>query len=964
MNDTSASDLAHQRRVFELLRAALDHEEPGRAAWLAQQCGGDMQLLAQVSSLLDDNRPSLLDTDAASMATRFAQIDPRDAPLAPGTRIGNWVIERLLGHGGMGAVHLAQRSGDDFTQRGALKLIKRGMDSAAVLARFRRERQILSQLEHPHIARLLDGGISDDGQPYFVMEYVAGQGLREWLAGPQADLDARITLFLDLGDALAHAHQHLVVHCDIKPENLMVDANGHVRLLDFGIARLLEDGDDAALTMTRNRFVSRAYAAPEQIAGAATTTATDIYQLGALLFELLTGVRHDPSRANGAVSSRLMRAWQDADANTRARVPAAQLRGDPSIIISRATDPEPARRYATVQALCADVRAWRAGMPISARADSAIYRLRRFVGRHRLTCSAGAVAVLAIIAGSATALWQAREAEREARLARSAQSFLVSVFESSAPDAAAGHEVTARELLDHGNQRIANELADQPRLRGEMQLTLGKLYAQLGQYAQAARLLGDARSTLTGLAPSAAIEATLELSAVERELDHLDQAEQLLAAIAAPVEPALHARSLVERAQLRERQGRFDEALADARSALTIDLQRGDAARAEQARDRQIEALLLTRQARFDDATKAFEHALADARAVHGPGDTRVALMLNDYGGALAMKGRASQAEAALRQALQIRRERLGKEHPAVAETLQVLASVLRSQGRIDEARACLDEAIGIQRKVFGNQHNLLANSLNSRGLIEFSRHQPAQAEPFLQEAVAIYRKLGQSDTPPAATTANVLAAILMQLGRYDEAAPLIDHALAVHLKMVGEQHPLVMSDLNSMAQLQFRRGQLDRALEVSARATAIVDAGHAPPREGAYVRLAYANLLARAGRPADALREIDRSIDALTTLSANEARLPAARAVRADALLGLGRIDEALATAQSALAQQTQAQSDDPTGQVVSHVLLARIAAARHDASGERRERALARALVAKMPAPEPLLRRELERR
>ena len=949
-----------QRRIFALLRAALDIEKAERSDWLRQQCPDDEALQAEVLKLLDTAPSPLLDSDAANLAGRMAAIDGAELPITPGSKMGEWVIERTLGQGGMGAVYLAHRQGDGFVQRGALKLIKRGMDSAAVLARFRRERQILSRLEHPHIAHLLDGGVSQDGQPWFVMEYIEGRNLRMWLQEEPVNLATRLAIVLELGYALTHAHQHLVVHCDLKPENILIDTQGNARLLDFGIAKLLADDDQAEQTATQHRFVSRAYAAPEQLRGDAATTAVDVYQLGALLFELLTGTRLDPSQPVGSVSNWLVRAQQDGNASTRHPVPAAILAGDASIIVARATEAEPSRRYASVQALCADIRAWQAGLPIAARPDSAMYRIRRFIGRHRLTSATAAIALVSILIGAALAWWQAGVAEREARLARSAQSFLINVFEAAAPDVAAGKEITARELLDRGSERIAVELADQPQLRAEMQLTLGTLQAQLGQYTHAANLLDAARAALIQHSPAAATQATLELATVERELDHTDKAEQLLASIPDNATHATRSRQLIERAQLREKQGRFDEALADARAALAIDQDRGTPARADQARDLQIQALLLARQAHFDEAAKVFEHAISEARAVHGQADTRVALMLNDYGGALAMQGRSSEAETALNQALEIRRTRLGNDHPAVAETLQVLGVPLRSQGRFDEARSKLDEAIAIQRKVFGDQHSVLANTLNSRGMVEFSQRRPDAAEPFLQEAVAIYRNLGQFDTPPAAAAANVLATVLIMLNRPDEAEPLMDHALAVHLKTVGAQHPLVMADLNSLAQLQYRRGNLAQAQAYASRAIAIVDAGNAPPREGAYVRISYANLLARAGRSDDALRQIDQAIKALTAIDANEARLPAAHAVRADALLGLGRLDEAEVLAQRVLPLRAP---DDRRSLAMDHILLARIAAARHDVALERRERALAHAMVEKMSAPEPLLLRELER-
>jgi len=965
---TSPCDgLERRRRAFALLRDAFDVEPDGREAWIAAQCGDDVALANELATLLAAHEPRLLDEGAGALAARLAgdAEAEADGELAPGTRIGAWTIEHRLGDGGMGTVYLAARDGDGYVQHGALKRIKRGMDSAAVLARFRRERQILSRLAHPNIARLLDGGVSSDGRPYFVMEFVDGQTLREWISNAQPSLDARVDAFLAVCEAVAHAHRHLVVHRDIKPENVLVGSDGHPRLLDFGIAALLED--EAERTATQRRFLSRAYAAPEQLAGDATTTATDVYQLGVLLFELLAGARYAGARSGSASSGWLARAQAEADEATRRAVPAARLRGDAAIVLARAVDADPARRYPTVEAFAADVRAWRDGRPVTARADRMAYRLRRFVGRHRVATAAAALAFAAVVAGSALALWQARRAEAEARLARASQAFLTSVFDGAAPDAAAGERVTARELLDRGSERIDGELADQPRLRGEMLLTIGVLYAQLGQYDQANGRLTDARATLAQVDPdgASAARAALELAAVERERGRLDDAERELGtfAAAAPT-PELHTRALVERALLREKQGRFEDALADARAALREDLARGAAGRADQARDRQAEALLLARLARFGEAAAAFEQAIAGASALYGDDDTRVALMRNDYGVALYDKGRYGDAEAVLRKALSARRKRLGDDHPAVAETLQVIGATARVQNRLDEAQAALEEALRIQRKTFGDRHPLVANTLNSVGMLAFSRRQPATGERWFREAVSIYRELGQADVPPAATAANNLAVVLVQLGRYDEAEPLMHHALEVHRRMVGDRHPLVMSDLNAIAQLELRRGRIDEAVAHARRAAAIATSDAAPPREGAYVRISFAAVLARAGLAAQALAEADAAIATLEGLAADEPRLPAARTARAQALLGLGRLDEARALAVQLLAERERAAPGDVAGLAGLHVLLARIADARREATAARNERDAARALVAGMPTPDPYLLAEVERR
>ena len=301
-------DLALERRAFALLREALDREPAHRDAFIEACCADDTALAARLRELLiaADVTLDVLDGGAVQLAARL-ELSADDLPA--GTRLGSWRVLHALGRGGMGAVYLAEREGDGFVQRGAVKLIKRGMDSAEVLARFRRERKILARLRHTNIARLLDGGMSEDGRPWLAMEHVEGEPLSTFAARDDVDVSARVALLLTLADAVAYAHRQLVVHRDLKPSNVLVDGNGAPHLLDFGIARLLEDTDQPERTATAARFFTPAYAAPEQERGDSASTATDVYQLGVLAFELLSGARfHGNVAARGRPTQRLAEA--------------------------------------------------------------------------------------------------------------------------------------------------------------------------------------------------------------------------------------------------------------------------------------------------------------------------------------------------------------------------------------------------------------------------------------------------------------------------------------------------------------------------------------------------------------------------------------------------------------------------------------------------------------------------------
>ena len=379
----------------------------------------------------------------------------------------------------MGAVYLAERADGAFQQRVALKLVKRGLDTDEILRRFLRERRILARLEHPHIARLLDGGITEDGLPWFAMEHVQGEPITSWCESRRTSVAERLRLFQAVCAAVQHAHRNLIVHRDLKPSNILVTASGDVKLLDFGIARLLSGEESEAertLTAPGLRVLTPPYAAPEQIRGEAATTATDLYSLGAVLYELLAGVR--PCGRAARTLEELEKAVleeEPAPPSTMRKELRRELSGDLDHIVQMALRKEPERRYPSVEGLLADLERHREGLPVRAARPSLFYRLGKLVRRHRPAVVAGSIVALTALAGVVVALWQAvaaallvasltgglavaiaqaRAARREARKADEVRRFLVRVFEVSDPSRALGQSITARELLDRGAERI------------------------------------------------------------------------------------------------------------------------------------------------------------------------------------------------------------------------------------------------------------------------------------------------------------------------------------------------------------------------------------------------------------------------------------------------------------------------------------------------------------------------------
>ncbi|TDR43217.1 serine/threonine-protein kinase [Tahibacter aquaticus] len=899
MNDTS--DIELKRRAYALLREALELAPSQREVFVTAHCAGDTRLQAVLQQLLAaESAPHLLDGSAATVAERLAA--HTDDELAAGTQIAGWNIQRCIGRGGMGAVFLVERSGDGYVQHGALKWIKRGMDSGEILARFRRERRILAQLQHPLIARLLDGGISESGQPWFVMEYVDGVPLQDWAATSRPTLAQRLDLFRQLAEAVAYAHGQLVVHRDLKPGNVLVDAQGLPHLLDFGVAKVLEEDGTDARTSTGARFLSRAYAAPEQIRGEAIGTAVDVYALGVLLFELLSGARfHDnPAAQSGPVSERLSKA-----AGTGSAVPPRQLRGDLAVIVARATDAEPARRYPTAQALADDVQRFLRGAPILARRDSGWYRLRRLVTRHKLASAALLFGLAAIIAGSALALWQARRAAHEAELARAAQRFLTGVFDASAPDAASGNRITARELLDQGSARIGEELAGQPALQAEMRQTLGTLYRQLGQFDKAAELLDQARSAFQAENnTSSLVENALQLAQVRREQAQYAQALELLTQTQQQTDdPRQLSALLAERAQIEDRQGKFADGLASIRAATALSDRLGIQGLAEQARDHQLEALLLARLARYDEADAAFRDAIARAETAYGNEHSQLATVHNDYAVMLLDRQSSAAGEREARIGLDMRRKRLGLQHAAVGESLTILGIALRQQGKLEESAAVLGEALAIQRAALGQRHPAVASTLNSLANLAMSQQDFPRMVDLLSESRAIFQENHLGDSPQGRTVDSNLGIGLTRLERLDEAEPLLRAALARNRQAVGDMHPLVMSSLNGLSQWERRRGNGAAAEANATEALAIADKLLAGSRDNAAVRqtLGAAQLI---NGHAEAARDNFRSCRAvLEKLGAQaEPRYAGAMLGQARAELALGHAAQASELAQALL--------------------------------------------------------------
>ena len=679
-----ALDPERWRRLSTILDGALDLPSEARPRYLDEACGDDADLRREVEDLLaaEASAGPFLETPAGErsaplVAEMVQHLDEAEASPV-GRLVGPYRLLAELGEGGMGTVHLAERADGQFEQRVAIKLLRHGLESREARRRFLQERQILARLEHPAIARLLDGGVTEQGVPFFVMELVEGRPVTTYCEEQRLGVEQRLRVFLEICDAAQYAHRNLVVHRDLKPSNVLVDPAGRVKLLDFGIAKLLAEGDDRAPAATRTllQAMTPEYAAPEQVRGDAVTTATDVYALGVLLYELLTGAR--PYRVTSGSRGELERAILEQEP-LRPSARASWLRGDLDGIVLKALQKEPERRYASADALAHDIRRHLQGLPVSARGDSLAYRARKFVRRHRVGVAVAALVVLSLMVGLVGTISQAHRAQREARKAEAVKDFLKSLFAASDPAEAKGQERTARQLLATGAERIGTELQDQPEVRSEVARLIADVYFQLGEYDDALPLLRadlERRQKLDGPRSVAVAESLTRIADVTYDQGQFDEA-------AALYEDAL----AIQREKRGERSAEVAELLWDLAGVKRNHDDLGGAERLD------LQALAIFVETKGDDSKEAVG-ARESLAIVYARGE------------------RLAEA-AALQEQVALWRERhYGPDHPHTLNARYNLASYLLARERFPEAERIAEDVVARQRRVMGERHDRLGASL------------------------------------------------------------------------------------------------------------------------------------------------------------------------------------------------------------------------------------------------------------
>jgi serine/threonine protein kinase len=779
-----------------------------------------------------------------------------------GARMGAYRIAGLLGEGGSATVWLGTRDDGAITHEVAVKCLKSGLATSEQRARFVREQQILARLSHPNIARLFDVGINEDGVPYIVMERIDGQPLTRWCDAHELSTDARIGLFRSVLHAVAYAHQNLIVHRDLKPGNIIVGADAAPKLLDFGIAKLLDDSEEA--TQTQARALTPGYAAPEQFSGEAITTATDVYALGIVLYELLSGVR--PLRENPAqelaAPSHYVQQWRrkpdnaslhpaDLAARCRGYADHAQLaralRGDLDALVLSATAPDPARRYATIAAFDADVERFLQHRPLQGRRTTRGYRLRKYIVRHWFAIGAAAAVVCALLIGSGIALWQAREARRAAEHANAVQNFLLSIFETARPGPRADSLLTNRELVERSAQQLQTQMSREPQTDAPLRLALGRVYRKMGLLDQALPLLADAVATtrISDDKPKLAEVLDAHAHALTDALQYktaVDEfSESLALRRAAHAPPAQEAATLSGLGEAQSYAGDHEAAIASLRGALDLLDAAADAEPEQRQRVLASLAVALRRADKPDNAIAIAEQAVADARKSFGARTREEASALSVLGSVQRHAGRLRDAGASLKATVAID---LDVYHQPVPAHLHNLGLALRDLGDYAGAEQNLRDALAAQIAELGSDHPAVGNYQKELGLALHALGHDAEAETVLRSALAHTERGYDAQSPEVADKRVALADVLLARGEVSPARKLYNDVIeAASMPGAGRlrlralalaglaRDDAAVNDFGHAAQLAqeaLAAAQLNGALEPQEHITLELDVGEA----------------------------------------------------------------------------------------------------------------------------------------
>lgn len=821
------------QRLSPLLDALFELDEDERTRSLELMREEDPQTADDLAELLR------LETDREDFLS-----EPLVAPLPgprPGVHVGPYRLERMLGEGGMGQVWLGARADGLYQRRVALKLLRPGLVDPNLRVRFTRERQILARLAHPHIARLLDAGVSADHQPYLALEYIEGEPITDYCRARKLSLESRLDLFRQICDAVSHAHANLIVHRDLKPSNILVTPAGDVRLLDFGIAKLI-DADVAAPEQTRTgvRAFTLHYAAPEQVRGEPVSTMTDVYSLGVVLYELLADAKPyrlkrqtdaeweeailqgDPTRPSQALQ-------RQADAGEgespmlrrRARI----VSGDLDNIVLKALAKKPEQRYPSVEAMSLDLERYLAGKPVLARPQSVGYRLRKYCLRHRWALATGAAVTSVLGAALALVTWQGQQAVQETARAQALQDFVIGLFEGAGA-APRDDAIDMRSLLDNGIVRANRELARQPLARAEVFGIIARLRLGLGDNREAMALLDRQAAILASFGKNAPaslqLESATQLGLAHRNLDNPH-------ACIRTMQPLME-RARREQSQLPAQVAEFYSQLARCRSIV----------------------------GEFNSARQLLEYSMAIRRDVLDDEAGQVENLL-DLANVDADAGRGDVALQGLRAALAQLQVRVGERHPLAIQLQRRIGLLLRDQGKPDEAAKAIDAALGLSAELLGDRHPTTLALHRQRAAVYMEQGYLDVAERDLRDSTPLLIERVGQDNVDVGASFYTLGMLAWEQGRLMEAERDLAQSIAIWRSSSARTRLVrAMADHAELLQEQGRREAAMAEIE-QAQQLAIGQMGVRHPMASDIEHI-FGRMLATNGDHAGAVERLERA--------------------------------------------------------------------------------------------------------
>jgi serine/threonine-protein kinase len=805
----NASTRAFWNRVEALFNDALELDPAARARLLDEQCGDEGALRTEVQSLLDAHARAIAFLPQAAVPADTP--DPLPAGLGEGDAVGVFRLVKRIASGGMGTVYLAERVEGGFTQSVAIKVIAAPVINEDAARRFRTERQILASLRHPYIVSLVDGGVTPRGEAYLVMELVEGIPITTYCREHGLNLRARLALFRQVCDAVHYAHARFVVHRDLKPANVLVTAEGVPKVLDFGVATLVADPWSTSADRTQGLGpLTPGYASPEQLRGLPITTASDIYALGVVLYELLAGVR--PYETAGKPLDEVMKIVVDTDTvrpSQSSPEPREQppyewrraLKGDLDAIVLKALRKDPAERYASADALSRDIERYLNGQPVDAQIPSISYVARKLVARHKVAFASAGLSAALVIVALAAALWEARvaraerdRAQTEAAKARTATAFLGRVFQSANPVQARGQTVTARQLLDAGTASITTELKDRPDVQASLLLVMAQAYDRLSATEKATPLAEQALALRerSNASPPELAEALFVVGSLYRRQGR----------------PAEGVPLLERSVKLREASlGPDDPAFASSLSAL---------------------ALALDASGHSDGVPEMIQRAIGiQERAL--PKSASLALLYNNLATMLHRRGDLAGARAAYERSIAVYSGSTEEANWGIAMPLLNLGTLLREREEIGAARPLFERALQIDKKTFGAESAPTAYTLACLGDLARAGGDVQTARELLDESLRIYGHVRAADHIDLVAPLTYLAQTNVASGRAREAMPLLERALAITEKVHGPEHSAVADVLVDLAIAHAETGERSAGEAAVRRALAIQRRGLAP---------------------------------------------------------------------------------------------------------------------------------------